>query len=96
MSKEVAYKNRDRFLELGLAIATLRKRKGLSQDDLPTKAGIRRSHLSSIAQKIFTDELLDRFLAEDQKTIGQRDPFLQDQVSQDKLLPLLREEEALS
>ena len=48
MSKEVAYKNRDRFLELGLAIATLRKRKGLSQDDLAAKAGISRSHLSSI------------------------------------------------
>lgn len=48
VSKEVAYKNRDRFLELGLAIATLRKRKGLSQDDLAAKAGISRSHLSSI------------------------------------------------
>lgn len=40
--------------------------------------------LHSIAQKIFTDELLDLFLAEDQKTIDQRDPFLQDQVYQEK------------
>ncbi len=40
--------------------------------------------LHSIARSIFTDELLDSFLAEDQKTVDQRDPFLQDQVYQEK------------
>lgn len=48
MSKDVSYKNRDRFLELGLAIASLRKMKGLSQDALAAKAGISHSHLSAI------------------------------------------------
>lgn len=48
MSKEVAYKNRDRFIELGLTISALRKMRGLSQDELAVKAGISRSHLSSI------------------------------------------------
>lgn len=48
MSKDVSYKNRDRFLKLGLAIASLRKMKGLSQDALAAKAGISRSHLSAI------------------------------------------------
>ena len=48
MSKDVSYKNRDRVLELGLAIASLRKMKGLSQDALAAKAGISRSHLSAI------------------------------------------------
>ena len=48
MSKDVSYKKRDRFLELGLAIASLRKMKGLSQDALAAKAGISRSHLSAI------------------------------------------------
>ena len=48
MSKDVSYKNRDRFLQLGLAIASLRKMKGLSQDALAAKAGISRSHLSAI------------------------------------------------
>ena len=48
MSKDVSYKNRVRFLELGLAIASLRKMKGLSQDALAAKAGISRSHLSAI------------------------------------------------
>ena len=48
MSKDVSYKNRDRLLELGLAIASLRKMKGLSQDALAAKAGISRSHLSAI------------------------------------------------
>lgn len=48
MSKDVSYKNRDRFLELGLAIASLQKMKGLSQNALAAKAGISRSHLSAI------------------------------------------------
>ena len=41
MSKDVSYKNRDRFLDLGLAIASLRKMKGLSQDALAAKAWLR-------------------------------------------------------
>lgn len=48
MSKEVEFKNRDRFIELGLTIASLRKLRGLSQEALAEKAGISRSHLSSI------------------------------------------------
>lgn len=45
--------------------------------------------LHSIARSIFTDELLDSFLAEDQKTVDQRDPFLQDQVYQEKKAALV-------
>ncbi len=48
MSKEVAFPNRDRFIELGLTIAALRKMRGLSQEKLAEKANISRSHLSSI------------------------------------------------
>lgn len=48
MSKEVAFKNRDRFIELGLTIAALRKIRGMSQEKLAEKANISRSHLSSI------------------------------------------------
>ena len=48
MSKEVEFKNRDRFIELGLTIAALRKMQGLSQEQLAVKANISRSHLSSI------------------------------------------------
>ncbi len=48
MSKAVTYKNEDRFIRLGIAIAMLRKLKGLSQDALAEKAGISRSLLSSI------------------------------------------------
>lgn len=48
MSKDVEFKNRDRFIELGLTIASLRKMKGLSQEQLALKANISRSHLSSI------------------------------------------------
>lgn len=40
--------NRDRFIELGLMIASLRKMQGLSQEKLAEKAKISRSHLSSI------------------------------------------------
>ena len=48
MSKEVGFQNRDRFIELGLTIAALRKMRGMSQEQLAEKAKISRSHLSSI------------------------------------------------
>lgn len=48
MSKEIEFKNRDRFIELGLTIAALRKMHGMSQEQLAEKAKISRSHLSSI------------------------------------------------
>ena len=48
MSKEVSFKNRDRFIQLGVAIAALRKLKGLSQEKLAEKAGISRSLVSTI------------------------------------------------
>ena len=41
MSKEVSFKNRDRFIQLG-------KMRGLSQEKLAERAGISRSLLSSI------------------------------------------------
>lgn len=48
MSKDVEFSNRDRFIELGLTIAALRKMQGMSQEQLAEKAKISRSHLSSI------------------------------------------------
>ncbi len=48
MSKPVAFKNHDRFIQLGIAIAMLRKLKGMSQEVLAENAGISRSLLSSI------------------------------------------------
>lgn len=48
MGKEVEFKNRDRFIELGLTIAAIRKSKGLNQTELADLAHLSRSHLSSI------------------------------------------------
>ena len=48
MSKDVEVKNRDRFLQLGIAISSLRKMRGLSQEQLAEKANVSRSHISSI------------------------------------------------
>ncbi len=48
MRTEVGFKNRDRFIQLGIAIATLRKIRGMSQEKLAEKAGISRSLLSVI------------------------------------------------
>lgn len=49
MSKEaINFKNRDRFIQLGIAISALRKLRGMSQDQLAEKASISRSHLSAI------------------------------------------------
>jgi transcriptional regulator with XRE-family HTH domain len=48
MGKEVDYGNRDRFIQLGIAISTLRRIRGLSQERLAEKANISRSLLSNI------------------------------------------------
>lgn len=48
MGKDVGYKNRDRFIQLGIAISTLRRIRGLSQEKLAEKANISRSLLSYI------------------------------------------------
>lgn len=48
MGKEVDYKNRDRVVQLGIAISTLRRIRGLSQEALAEKANISRSLLSYI------------------------------------------------
>ena len=49
MSKDdPSFKNRDRFIQLGIIIAALRKMRGMSQEQLAEKAGISRSHLSAI------------------------------------------------
>lgn len=48
MRKEVSFKNRDRFIQLGIAISSLRKVRGMSQEKLAEKAGISRSLLSVI------------------------------------------------
>ena len=48
MSKVVSYENRDRFIKLGITISTLRKIRGISQEQLAEKAKISRSLLSSI------------------------------------------------
>lgn len=49
MSKdELSFKNRDRFIQLGIVIAAMRKMRGMSQEQLAEKAGISRSHLSAI------------------------------------------------
>ena len=48
MSKSVDFNNRDRLIQLGIAISTLRKMRGLSQEKLAEKAGVSRSLISSI------------------------------------------------
>ena len=48
MRKQVSFKNRDRFIQMGIAIAALRKLRGMSQEQLAEEAGISRSLLSTI------------------------------------------------
>lgn len=48
MGKEISFKNRDRFIQLGIAIAALRKMRGMSQEQLAERANVSRSHISSI------------------------------------------------
>lgn len=62
MSKDVTFNNRDRLIQLGIAISTIRKQRGLSQEELAEKAKISRSLLSSIeAPGIAKSFSLDNF-----------------------------------
>lgn len=47
-NNENATRNRDRFIHLGIAIASLRRMRGMAQEQLAEKAGVSRSHISSI------------------------------------------------
>ena len=48
MSGVVGFKNRDRFIQLGIAISTLRKMRGLSQEKLAELTNISRNSISLI------------------------------------------------
>lgn len=48
MGREIDYKNRDRFIQLGIAISALRRIRGYSQEKLAQDARISRSLLSNI------------------------------------------------
>ena len=48
MRKENEFKNRDRFIQLGIAISALRKTRGMTQEQLAEKVNVSRSHISSI------------------------------------------------
>ena len=45
---EPSFKNRDRFIQLGIVIGIARKQRGMSQEQLAERAGISRSFLSAI------------------------------------------------
>ena len=47
MSREIDFKNRDRFIQLGITISVIRKMRGMSQEQLSEEAMMSRSHLSA-------------------------------------------------
>ena len=65
MAKEsVSFKNRDRFIQMGIAISTMRKLRGMTQEQLAEKANISRSHLSAIeAPNMVRGFSMDSFLS---------------------------------
>ena len=48
MGTNIDFKNRDRFIQLGITISVLRKMRGMSQEQLAEAAMMSRSHLSAI------------------------------------------------
>ncbi len=68
--KEVDFCNRDRFIELGLMIASLRKMQGMSQEKLAEKAKISRSHLSSIEAPNIVRPLFPRSIIQHRRRFG--------------------------
>ena len=64
MAKEsVSFKNRDKFIQMGIAISTMRRLRGMTQEQLAEKADISRSHLSAIeAPNMVRGFSMDSFL----------------------------------
>ncbi len=48
MGAAVSFENRDRLIQIGITIGTIRRLRGLSQEVLAEKAGISRTQLSNI------------------------------------------------
>lgn len=48
MNKPVSFKNRDKFIQLGIVIGSLRRIRGLSQEKLAENANISRTLLAKI------------------------------------------------
>ncbi len=60
MNKDSEFKNRDRFIELGIAIGYVRRLRGLSQEQLAERSNISRTYLSLIeAPNVATKFSLD-------------------------------------
>lgn len=58
----ISFKNRDRVIQLGIAIGMLRRMRGMSQEQLAEKAGMSRTHLSTIeAPNMVTGMSLETF-----------------------------------
>ena len=62
MGKKVSFKNRDRLIQLGIAIATLRRLRGFSQEKLAETVGVSRTYIACIeAPNMAYDFSLDVF-----------------------------------
>ena len=48
MGKDITFKNRDKLVQIGIAISTVRRLRNMSQEELADAADISRSHLSMI------------------------------------------------
>ena len=48
MRREVSFKYRDRIIEISLAISTIRRMRGMSQEQLAEKAGVSRVEISQL------------------------------------------------
>lgn len=48
MAKSVSFENRDKFIQLGIAISTLRRIRGMTQGDLAMKVGVSRDTIQGI------------------------------------------------
>lgn len=70
MGKDISFKNHDRFIHLGIAIAALRKMRGMSQEQLAEKAGISRSLISAIEAPVHTAAASGRWCGAERPLCG--------------------------
>lgn len=87
MSKNVSFENRDKFIQLGIAISTLRRFRGITQQDLARKIGVSRSTLQDIENpNVIRSFSADTFLKITYALDVKADVLLNASVFPDKIL----------
>ena len=87
MAKTVSFENRDKFIQLGIAISALRRFRGMTQQDLAERIGVSRDTIRNIENpNVIRSFSADTFLKITYALDVKADVLLNASVFPDKIL----------